>query len=151
MEKTKKNPQYPDFRIMIRCCFLFTISAIFAKSQAFNYRDALSKSLLYLEAQRSGRLPYNQRVTWRHHSGLTDGLEQGVSSSLPKTHPRYTYLFSFSKINFRKYLKNWFESILSLEPTHINLHYFSYSLIPYKINNVILLTGGSGGRVLRCR
>lgn len=78
MEKTKKNPQYPDFRIMIRCCFLFTISAIFAKSQAFNYRDALSKSLLYLEAQRSGRLPYNQRVTWRHHSGLTDGLEQGV-------------------------------------------------------------------------
>ncbi|KAL6543306.1 hypothetical protein OROHE_010826 [Orobanche hederae] len=47
-------------------------------SQSFNYRDALSKSLLYFEAQRSGHLPYNQRVTWRHHSGLTDGLEQGV-------------------------------------------------------------------------
>ncbi|KAJ3700658.1 hypothetical protein LUZ61_004363 [Rhynchospora tenuis] len=43
-----------------------------------DYRDALHKSLLYFEAQRSGRLPYNQRVSWRGHSGLTDGLEQGV-------------------------------------------------------------------------
>ena len=48
---------------------------------AFDYADALSKSLLYFESQRSGRLPYNQRVNWRDHSGLTDGLEQGVSSS----------------------------------------------------------------------
>lgn len=48
---------------------------------AFDYADALSKSLLYFESQRSGRLPYNQRVSWRDHSGLTDGLEQGVSSS----------------------------------------------------------------------
>jgi len=48
--------------------------------QAFDYGDALSKSLLYFEAQRSGRLPYNQRVTWRDHSALIDGLEQGVST-----------------------------------------------------------------------
>ncbi|CDP22085.1 unnamed protein product, partial [Coffea canephora] len=47
-------------------------------SQAFDYADALSKSLLCFEGQRSGRLPYNQRVSWRHHSGLTDGLGQGV-------------------------------------------------------------------------
>uniref|UniRef100_A0A0D2ZTG6 cellulase n=1 Tax=Brassica oleracea var. oleracea TaxID=109376 RepID=A0A0D2ZTG6_BRAOL len=46
---------------------------------AFDYGEALSKSLLYFEAQRSGRLPYNQRVTWRDHSGLTDGLEQGIT------------------------------------------------------------------------
>uniref|UniRef100_A0A0E0M0V0 Endoglucanase n=1 Tax=Oryza punctata TaxID=4537 RepID=A0A0E0M0V0_ORYPU len=43
-----------------------------------DYREALEKSLLYFEAQRSGRLPYSQRVTWRGHSGLTDGLQQGV-------------------------------------------------------------------------
>ncbi|KAK8694299.1 hypothetical protein V6N13_071853 [Hibiscus sabdariffa] len=49
-----------------------------AAAQPFDYADALAKSLLYFESQRSGRLPYNQRVTWRHHSGLTDGLEQGV-------------------------------------------------------------------------
>ncbi|KAK4799208.1 hypothetical protein SAY86_024573 [Trapa natans] len=52
----------------------FTVSV----AGAFNYADALTKSLLYFEAQRSGRLPHNQRVTWRDHSGLTDGLEQGV-------------------------------------------------------------------------
>ncbi|KAM0832234.1 hypothetical protein ACQ4PT_065021 [Festuca glaucescens] len=43
-----------------------------------DYGTALSKSLLYFEAQRSGRLPYGQRVRWRGHSGLTDGLQQGV-------------------------------------------------------------------------
>ncbi|KAI3873636.1 hypothetical protein MKX03_021689 [Papaver bracteatum] len=47
-------------------------------SNAFDYKDALKKSVLYFEAQRSGRLPYNQRVQWRGNSGLTDGLEQGV-------------------------------------------------------------------------
>lgn len=56
-----------------------SISTIFASAhQSFDYAEALSKSLLYFEAQRSGRLPYNQRLTWRHHSGLTDGLEQEV-------------------------------------------------------------------------
>ncbi|KAL5201008.1 hypothetical protein ABZP36_035362 [Zizania latifolia] len=48
------------------------------EEQPVDYREALAKSLLYFEAQRSGRLPYNQRVTWRGHSGLTDGLQQGV-------------------------------------------------------------------------
>lgn len=57
-----------------------------ACSKAFDYKDALSKSLLYFEAQRSGRLPYDHRVRWRGHSGLTDGLEQGVSGS-PSSYP----------------------------------------------------------------
>ncbi|EPS70202.1 hypothetical protein M569_04556, partial [Genlisea aurea] len=43
-----------------------------------DYGEALSKSLLYFEAQRSGHLPYHQRVTWRHHSALDDGLQEGV-------------------------------------------------------------------------
>jgi hypothetical protein len=51
---------------------------IVTAAAAHDYGEALSKSLLYFEAQRSGRLPYNQRVRWRGHSGLTDGLEQGV-------------------------------------------------------------------------
>ncbi|XP_057507977.1 endoglucanase 11 [Actinidia eriantha] len=57
---------------------LLSFFPVFAQSQAFDYAEALSKSLLYFEAQRSGRLPYSQRVPWRDHSGLTDGLEQGV-------------------------------------------------------------------------
>ncbi|XP_062193957.1 endoglucanase 22-like isoform X1 [Phragmites australis] len=48
------------------------------EEEPVDYGAALSKSLLYFEAQRSGRLPHNQRVPWRGHSGLTDGLQQGV-------------------------------------------------------------------------
>lgn len=45
-----------------------------------NYGDALSKGILFYEAQRSGVLPHNQRVNWRSHSGLNDGKTSGVSS-----------------------------------------------------------------------
>lgn len=38
-----------------------------------NYRDALFKSILFFEGQRSGRLPSNQRLKWRRNSGLSDG------------------------------------------------------------------------------
>lgn len=66
-------------------CLVISISILLiiikTSAQAQDYADALTKSLLYFEAQRSGRLPYNQRVTWRDHSGLTDGLEQGVRST----------------------------------------------------------------------
>ncbi|XP_062173735.1 endoglucanase 13-like [Alnus glutinosa] len=42
------------------------------------YGVALTKSLLYFEAQRSGKLPSNQRVKWRGDSGLHDGSDGGV-------------------------------------------------------------------------
>uniref|UniRef100_A0A803N0Q4 Endoglucanase n=1 Tax=Chenopodium quinoa TaxID=63459 RepID=A0A803N0Q4_CHEQI len=44
-----------------------------------NYKDALAKSILFFEGQRSGRLPKDQRVTWRSHSGLLDGSLAGVN------------------------------------------------------------------------
>ncbi|KAF9624034.1 hypothetical protein IFM89_007732 [Coptis chinensis] len=43
-----------------------------------DYEDALQKSVLFFEAQRSGKLPSSQRVQWRGHSGLKDGFLQGV-------------------------------------------------------------------------
>ncbi|CAL9125380.1 Glycosyl hydrolase family 9 [Musa troglodytarum] len=43
-----------------------------------NYRDALSKAILFFEGQRSGRLPANQRMTWRRNSGLSDGSAMNV-------------------------------------------------------------------------
>ncbi|KAJ9560847.1 hypothetical protein OSB04_006007 [Centaurea solstitialis] len=80
MKKKNNNKKLP-LSISHHCCFLLSLFSIFTFSRSttvHNYTDALTKSLLYFEAQRSGRLPYNQRVTWRDHSGLTDGLEQGV-------------------------------------------------------------------------
>ncbi|KAL9285437.1 putative cellulase [Arabidopsis thaliana] len=38
-----------------------------------NYKDALTKSILFFEGQRSGKLPSNQRMSWRRDSGLSDG------------------------------------------------------------------------------
>ncbi|KAI4368043.1 hypothetical protein MLD38_016652 [Melastoma candidum] len=43
-----------------------------------DYGQALSKSILFFEAQRSGHLPGNQRVSWRSNSGLSDGKASGV-------------------------------------------------------------------------
>ena len=39
----------------------------------FNYGEALQKSLLFYELQRSGALPEETRCNWRGDSGLTDG------------------------------------------------------------------------------
>ncbi|KAH7843237.1 hypothetical protein Vadar_014269 [Vaccinium darrowii] len=44
----------------------------------FDYGNAVAKSLLFFEAQRSGKLPFHQRVKWRADSGLRDGFLQGV-------------------------------------------------------------------------
>lgn len=46
-----------------------------------NYGDALSKSILFFEGQRSGKLPPSQRMTWRKDSALLDGIQMGVSKS----------------------------------------------------------------------
>ncbi|KAI3869268.1 hypothetical protein MKX03_026692 [Papaver bracteatum] len=51
---------------------------LLVQASAVDYGVALTKSLLYFEAQRSGKLPANQRVTWRGDSGLHDGKDVGV-------------------------------------------------------------------------
>ena len=65
-------------RFVVAAAVVAVSLAAAAATAAHDYGDALSKSLLYFEAQRSGRLPHGQRVAWRDHSGLTDGLEQRV-------------------------------------------------------------------------
>ena len=49
----------------------------------FNYKEALTKSLIFLEAQRSGKLPPNHTLSWRGDSALEDGkLANVVTLSL---------------------------------------------------------------------
>ncbi|KAH7686828.1 Glycoside hydrolase family 9 protein [Dioscorea alata] len=43
-----------------------------------DYADALMKSILFFEGQRSGKLPSTQRLTWRKDSALQDGHDMGV-------------------------------------------------------------------------
>lgn len=45
---------------------------------AFNYGEALQKSLVFYELQRSGILSGDERTNWRGHSGLKDGSDNGV-------------------------------------------------------------------------
>ncbi|KAK8916025.1 Endoglucanase 23 [Platanthera zijinensis] len=45
---------------------------------AHDYADALTKSILFFEGQRSGRLPPDQRANWRGDSALSDGSSAGV-------------------------------------------------------------------------
>ncbi|CAL9228626.1 unnamed protein product [Arabidopsis halleri] len=40
---------------------------------SYDYSDALTKSILFFEGQRSGYLPREQRMTWRRNSALNDG------------------------------------------------------------------------------
>ena len=43
----------------------------------YNYDELLHKSILFYEAQRSGKLPANNRVSWRKDSALNDRGENG--------------------------------------------------------------------------
>ncbi|CAA0837696.1 Endoglucanase 9 [Striga hermonthica] len=57
--------------------FLFFFSNSGNVNASHNYRDALAKSILFFQGQRSGRLP-PQEITWRANSGLSDGRSAGV-------------------------------------------------------------------------
>ncbi|GFZ00332.1 glycosyl hydrolase 9C1 [Actinidia rufa] len=59
-----------------------------------DYRDAVDKSLMFMEAQRSGKLPINQRVKWRGDSGLRDGFLQGGTDYFIKAHPQPNVLWA---------------------------------------------------------
>ncbi|KAF8412001.1 hypothetical protein HHK36_004560 [Tetracentron sinense] len=54
----------------------FMISCV--SGHQINYRDALSKSIIFFQGQRSGKLPTNQSITWRSDSGLSDGSTENV-------------------------------------------------------------------------
>lgn len=76
--------------------FIIVLTIIDASS-GFDYKEAVDKSLLFFEAQRSGKLPWNQRVKWRGDSGLHDGYQQNVSILLCFTE------FYFVFVLFRLY------------------------------------------------
>ncbi|KAL3641504.1 Beta-glucosidase cel3A [Castilleja foliolosa] len=70
--------QYFLHSIFILLLFCFT----FAKSGGnynHDYNDALEKSILFFQGQRSGKLPSNtQQIKWRGNSALSDGKLSGV-------------------------------------------------------------------------
>ncbi len=61
---------------IISLCMLMTASA-----GDYNYAEVLEKSLLFYEAQRTGRLPANNRIAWRGDSFVTDRGDDGEDLS----------------------------------------------------------------------
>ncbi|MFC5765742.1 glycoside hydrolase family 9 protein, partial [Actinacidiphila bryophytorum] len=55
-----------------------TPAAAPAAAGSYNYAEALQDSMLFYESQRSGKLPADNRVTWRGDSDLTDGADAGI-------------------------------------------------------------------------
>lgn len=49
-----------------------------APAANYNYGEALQKSLMFYEFQKSGKLPDNQRNNWRGDSALKDGSDVGL-------------------------------------------------------------------------
>ncbi len=60
---------------LIALCSTLFAPQLFA--QAFNYGEALQKSLFFYEAQRSGDLTATNRINWRGDSGMQDGADVG--------------------------------------------------------------------------
>ncbi|KAL5208268.1 hypothetical protein ABZP36_032703 [Zizania latifolia] len=67
-----------DYYLLVVVAALVLCLAAAREVAAFNYADALDKAILFFEAQRSGKLPPGQRVTWRADSGLSDGSADQV-------------------------------------------------------------------------
>ncbi|CAK8566939.1 unnamed protein product [Lathyrus sativus] len=76
MASTSANTLCLHFLLMLLLCS-FNLQPSFGFSSQ-EYHEALEKSILFFEGQRSGRLPSNQRLTWRGDSGLSDGSSYHV-------------------------------------------------------------------------
>lgn len=70
---------------MARSSAILAVTIIFcilagpvASFTASDYKDAISKAILFFEGQRSGKLPVSQRAKWRGDSALTDGKIEHV-------------------------------------------------------------------------
>ncbi|GKB58890.1 endoglucanase 24-like protein, partial [Tanacetum coccineum] len=63
-------------------------------SSCINYGEALWKSILFFEGQRSGFLPKDQRMSWRGDSGLNDGVMGGYYDAGDNV--KYNFPMAFS-------------------------------------------------------
>ena len=72
--------EQPRSRLLSVCAVVLLLLLLLAPglAAAFNYADALAKSIIYFEGQRSGKLPPGNRMPWRGDSGLTDGAQHNV-------------------------------------------------------------------------
>ncbi len=64
--------------VVVTAAGIHAASAAPQATGEFNYAEALQDSMLFYEIQRSGKLPADNRVSWRGDSDLTDGADVGL-------------------------------------------------------------------------
>ena len=70
----KSQDQTTEMKVLSIVLLAVALSGL---AQAYNYGDVLKKSLLFYEAQRSGKLPSSNRIDWRWDSALGDEVVGG--------------------------------------------------------------------------
>lgn len=75
ISRAKFQAKLPHFLLLL----LLSLSS--SSGYGHDYSDALRKSILFFEGQRSGPLPPDQRIRWRRDSALRDGATAGVNPS----------------------------------------------------------------------
>ncbi|WCJ36498.1 glycosyl hydrolase 9B1 [Euphorbia peplus] len=63
--------------IMVLGVTILSIGGSVVSQSQLDYGEALNKCIRFFEGQRSGKLPSNQRVTWRKDSAILDGSDIG--------------------------------------------------------------------------
>ncbi len=67
------------FSFIRGCIFLVLFTTIIQTAAGqYNYAEALQKTLFFYEAQRSGKMPPNNRISWRGDSHMDDGRSAGI-------------------------------------------------------------------------
>ena len=61
--------------VLLLMLSVFAMASIGSAETTLNYGEALQKSIMFYEFQRSGKLPIDKRDNWRGDSGLTDGAD----------------------------------------------------------------------------
>ncbi|KAF1896439.1 hypothetical protein Lal_00034137 [Lupinus albus] len=64
--------------LLLIATVLVMVMVAMANAATLNYKEALTKSILFFEGQRSGYLPSSQRMTWRKNSALHDGSDLNI-------------------------------------------------------------------------
>ncbi|GJX14582.1 endoglucanase, partial [Tanacetum coccineum] len=69
------------YNVVLALVFWCILASPNACAMNHDYKDALGKAILFFEGQRSGKLPWTQRVKWRSDSALFDGQSKNVNLS----------------------------------------------------------------------
>lgn len=113
----------------ILCLTLCSLSLFCSAFTSQDYSNALEKSILFFEGQRSGKLPSNQRLTWRGNSGQSDGSSYHVT----------IILFWFVIVEFKTTTNHLFQSPQKWEFYALGVTFFFIICTINKWLNVFLL------------